>query len=433
MDDDDDDATTVEVTDVPIAVDQEVATAEPEATPEPEEEATPVPEEATDEPVATVAPTTVQEPLDIDANTVTEAEFVTVLQDALTDPYYATSAPADTTSEEADVATEAPEEVPEEEFATAAATAAVTYSPTMAPTFTAPTMAPTVRATTMEPTAPTTQGPDRSNVYFDLLNVTDAAVLQDTTSPQALSYLWMVEDDQLMPVPAGRKAVQRYIMVLMDHVLHEPVRPMIANPTLDECEWTGVFCNETTGDVIKIDWSRQGLTGQLDAPEIKYLESLYRLDLSENELVGTLDNLYEVTTLREIYLNNNQFSGTLSEQVGLLEQLEFLFLGHNQLEGQIPISLRSPRGEAKPLREFSQSCHARDLSCLLFISYSQPFVFLFFVGWLVLAHNNFTGYLPPDWRMRNLFYLDLGYNNLQGPLPTDWDRNMVRLRYVHDE
>jgi len=48
----------------------------------------------------------------------------------------------------------------------------------------------------------------------------------------------------------------------------------------------------------------------------------------------------------------------------------------------------------------------------------------------VLAHNKFTGYLPPDWRMRNLYYLDLGYNSLSGPLPNDWDTSMVRLRHL---
>jgi len=56
--------------------------------------------------------------------------------------------------------------------------------------------------------------------------------------------------------------------------------------------------------------------------------------------------------LREVYLNNNQFSGPLEEQIGLITGLEKLYLGHNELTGQIPISLRSPVGEAKPLSTY---------------------------------------------------------------------------------
>jgi hypothetical protein len=88
------------------------------------------------------------------------------------------------------------------------------------------------------------------------------------------------------------------------------------------------------------------------------------------------------------------------------------------------MSLRSGRGEAKPL---SKSLHEKCASageCLHLPNISS------FVEWLVLNNNKFSGYLPPDWRMRDLMYLDVGHNMFSGPLPMDWDRNMISLRYV---
>ena len=114
-----------------------------------------------------------------------------------------------------------------------------------------------------------------------------------------------------------------------------------------QCLWEGIVCDDA-GDVRQINWRLKGLNGRL-VEEMMHLDSLDRLDLSENELVGNLDNLYAATSLKEVYLHNNKFSGYLSEQIGQLEQLEALYLGHNELTGQIPLSLRSPRGEAKPL------------------------------------------------------------------------------------
>lgn len=231
----------------------------------------------------------------------------------------------------------------------------------------APTMGPTVSPTAKGTRAP---GPDRSPIYFELVNVTSPAVLQDVSSPQALSYLWLVEQDETLPVPTGRKLLQRYVLVLMDHVLHDPVRPVLSQASLDECEWTGVVCDEDTGDVLEVNWGRQNMNGQL-VPEMRHLDKLERLDLSENELVGSLDFLYETKSLREIYLNDNQFSGTLSEQIGLIGNLEKLYLGHNELTGQIPISLRSPVGEAKPLSK----CNRTFYSCLLSTcSSANPFI-----------------------------------------------------------
>jgi cytoskeletal protein RodZ len=209
-----------------------------------------------------------------------------------------------------------------------------TFSPTAKATVSA-TAPPTLRATA-RPTSlpPTVNGPDRSGVYIDLANVTDPALLQDTTTPQAMAYLWLVEKDQLMPIPEGQKLVQRYALNVMDHMLHDPMEPVLSDPTKDECFWTGVVCDEDTGEVIEINWARQGLNGGLMA-DMKHLTSLDRIDFSENELKGSLDPLFESTLLKHVYLHDNNFTGPLNEQVGMMTNLTSLYLSHNQLTGQV--------------------------------------------------------------------------------------------------
>lgn len=234
------------------------------------------------------------------------------------------------------------ETVPEVEVPVEEEDEVSTSSPT-----TSPSASPSAAATQRQ-TPPTTPGPDRSSIYFDLINVTSPAILQDTSTPQALSYLWMVEKDQFLPVPTGRYLIQRYILVVMDHVMHDPIGPGLSQPALDHCLWEGIVCEPETGDIKQINWRLQGLNGRL-AEELKHLDSLERLDLSENSLVGNLEVLYDATFLKDVYLHNNRLTGPLTEQIGQLEELESLNLGHNQLTGNIPISLRSSRGEAKPL------------------------------------------------------------------------------------
>ncbi|KAL0298301.1 UNVERIFIED_CONTAM: Receptor-like protein 13 [Sesamum radiatum] len=78
--------------------------------------------------------------------------------------------------------------------------------------------------------------------------------------------------------------------------------------------------------------------------------SLVTLDLSENQLEGMLpESLGKLCNLKEIYLSRNRFLGDIQQAfTGCISRsLQFLYLGSNNFSGQIPKNL----GELSKLRE----------------------------------------------------------------------------------
>eukprot|EP00592_Proboscia_alata_P019869 CAMPEP_0194413768 /NCGR_PEP_ID=MMETSP0176-20130528/12348_1 /TAXON_ID=216777 /ORGANISM="Proboscia alata, Strain PI-D3" /LENGTH=1525 /DNA_ID=CAMNT_0039217333 /DNA_START=40 /DNA_END=4617 /DNA_ORIENTATION=- len=70
-------------------------------------------------------------------------------------------------------------------------------------------------------------------------------------------------------------------------------------------------------------------------------KTLHSLNLERNELKGTLHpELYALTSLRKLYLAQNDFTGPLRNDMGeAWSHLEQLYLSHNQLTGTLPLSL----------------------------------------------------------------------------------------------
>lgn len=59
------------------------------------------------------------------------------------------------------------------------------------------------------------------------------------------------------------------------------------------------------------------------------------LDLSNNQIMGPMPDLGLCPSLKELYLYNNMFNGTLTESIGHLSELEVLSVHSNRLEGVI--------------------------------------------------------------------------------------------------
>ena len=127
-----------------------------------------------------------------------------------------------------------------------------------------------------------------------------------------------------------------------------------------ECDWYGVTCNDN-GVVTHLHLPANGLNGYLPVElfnlkamqgfsvghngsmrgqipaEISQWSQLVYLDLDDNDFDGPFPNVYNITTLQAIDLNNNRFSGAIDSKIGELAELVVLQIEHNRFEEALPM------------------------------------------------------------------------------------------------
>ncbi|XP_061955180.1 probable LRR receptor-like serine/threonine-protein kinase At1g53440 isoform X3 [Populus nigra] len=155
----------------------------------------------------------------------------------------------------------------------------------------------------------------------------------------------------------------------------------------------GIKCNctyesSTVCHVTGLELSNRELEGQIHAAALTSLVFLEEIDLSNNQLYGsipvTMGNLPSLTSLD---LSTNFLSGSIPSSLENLSSLQYLVLWYNMLSGQIP----------KELGNLSN------------------------LEIMVLSFNELTGQLPPELgRLRSLYLLELSSNNLSGQLPENY-------------
>ncbi len=152
----------------------------------------------------------------------------------------------------------------------------------------------------------------------------------------------------------------------------------------DVNEWHGITAE--SGTIVEIDLQFNNLSGAIP-PELGLLSNLEGLYLSENQLSGEippeLGNLSNLTILR---LHNNRLSGAIPLEFGQLSNLEVLNLRNNQLSEGIP-------------SEFGQLLNLVEL---------------------YLSNNQLTGGIPAELgRLSNLILLWVNNNQrLTGSIPS---------------
>ncbi|CAN4097976.1 unnamed protein product [Withania somnifera] len=174
------------------------------------------------------------------------------------------------------------------------------------------------------------------------------------------------------------------------------------------CKFYGVSCDKYTGLVIKISLDNKSLSGVI-SPSIFSLKSLTSLvlpsnslsgklpseltnstslkvlNVTENNMNGTIPDLSKLTNLEVLDLSINYFSGEFPSWVGNLTSLVALGLGDNDfVEGRIPETLGSLKK----------------------------------VYWLYLAGSNLIGEIPESiFGMEALGTLDISRNQISGNFP----------------
>ncbi|KAG4967864.1 hypothetical protein JHK87_033515 [Glycine soja] len=143
--------------------------------------------------------------------------------------------------------------------------------------------------------------------------------------------------------------------------------------------------------------------------------SLQELDLSDNQITGSLTDLSVFSSLKSLFLDGNQLSGNIPEGISLPFHLESLSIRSNNLEGGIPKSF----GNACALRSLDMSNNSLSEEFPMIIHYLSGCA-RYSLEQLYLGMNQINGTLPDFSIFSILKELDLHGNKLNGEIPKDY-------------
>ncbi|VEU40520.1 unnamed protein product [Pseudo-nitzschia multistriata] len=164
-----------------------------------------------------------------------------------------------------------------------------------------------------------------------------------------------------------------------------------------------------------------GLKGAI--PEaIFQLTSLEDIDLAYNDFSGTLSSrLGDLTNLRRFACDGAQMTGQLPTQIGLLAKLEEFLASENEFTGTLPKSLNSLTNlRSLDLQQVTRNGVGIGGPLLSFTNMEQ-------LQSLHLDSNSLTGTLPSNFlinsrRLQIGIYVGLSDNKFQGTIPDGWSR-----------
>ncbi|XXG60501.1 hypothetical protein AAC387_Pa04g2395 [Persea americana] len=264
----------------------------------------------------------------------------------------------------------------------------------------------------------------------------------------------------LLPfLPSKALTVETQALLQFKKQLNDPLNSLQSWKDAESpCNFTGIFCDATSGQVTGIFLANKSLSGVIP-PSISHLQRLESLvissnaiaghlplqlancsnlrvvDLSDNSFDGRLPDLSALGNLKFLDLSKNEFSGEFPSWVTRLSGLDYLGLASNDFdEGEIPESL----GNLKNLTSlYMASCNFRGeipnsifgLKSLQTLDFSHNKLYGEFpkaisnlqnLNKIELYWNNFTGEIPRE--MANLTLLrefDISHNQMTGKLPVE--------------
>ncbi|PWA95149.1 Leucine-rich repeat-containing protein [Artemisia annua] len=214
------------------------------------------------------------------------------------------------------------------------------------------------------------------------------------------------------------------------------------NTGTDCCNWSGVTCDYSTGDVIGLDVSGGGLQGTINPNSSLFnLPHLQTLNLAFNDFEGS-EIPSEIgrfsNSLTHLNLSGCLFSGQVPPDITLLHKLVSFDLIHNnglKLRPDVFINMFRNFTNLEELSleyvvissvlpkslNISSSLKLLNLAGTELQGKLPHYIFnLHSLETLDLGGNYFTGDIPTDIsvNLTHLTYLDLSYNQLNGTLPS---------------
>ncbi|KAJ4835888.1 hypothetical protein Tsubulata_030870, partial [Turnera subulata] len=115
--------------------------------------------------------------------------------------------------------------------------------------------------------------------------------------------------------------------------------PDVSPCNLDTPNWIGLRCNNDSS-IDKLLLESMGLTGRIDIDILVGLPKLRTISFMNNALDGPMPPVKKLTSLKNLYLSNNRFSGKISgDAFAGMNSLKEVYLANNQFVGEIPKSL----------------------------------------------------------------------------------------------
>ncbi|PIN22690.1 Serine/threonine protein kinase [Handroanthus impetiginosus] len=187
------------------------------------------------------------------------------------------------------------------------------------------------------------------------------------------------------------------------------------------CKWNNVTCDSTSSFVTAINLYNAGVSGTLP-PELNQLSQLQFLALQKNSLTGTLPSFENLTSLKQIFLHNNDFTSVPNNFLLGLTSLRTFSINENINLG--PWEIPSYLTESTNLVIF----HAGNASITGII----PDIFGSFpkLEYLRLPHNNLSGSLPGSFSGSKIQYLWLNNQRVGLSGRIDVLANMTQLAQV---
>ncbi|KAL4626224.1 hypothetical protein ACB092_05G080600 [Castanea dentata] len=172
--------------------------------------------------------------------------------------------------------------------------------------------------------------------------------------------------------------------------------------------------------------------------------NLTHLDLSNNQINGSLPHQLVFPNVTKLFLQSNLFSGPIPSNISdLMPNLQYLDLSKNHFYGEIPLSI----SKIKQLKilvlrrnnlsgELPHHWNESQMGLrVVDISYNNicgkipsSMGFLGNLSILVLSNNNLSGEIPSSLQNCSIVSMDFGGNRLSGNLPSWIESNIFMLR-----
>lgn len=204
---------------------------------------------------------------------------------------------------------------------------------------------------------------------------------------------------------------------------------------LDTCQWPGIVCDAEGKYVEELLLSKEGLNGKI-VRELGLLPRLKVVDLSDNNLIGTLDpkiftglpllevfnvagnnlggnlpnDLFSRPLLAQVNVSRNKFVGTIPDSIVYSTNIEQIIVSKNILTGQFPLNLFHSHN----LKQLDVSQNGLRGSIPKEVGSLKNLEILSF------QLNKFSGSIPVElFNSNSILKLLLNGNRLTGSVPTE--------------